>query len=166
MAKFTQICSFEKQDDRIIITGPMSPILGLKEYGEQLGFEKPLRRGVVRVKNEQSYDHTYDHLAIMPYDNTIAFFVDMGHQGIPVCIYFINDKTITVTPIYKKNITEEAMENHRDNMECPSRCQDNPIMRLTEKQLKDLMEELIESKTFLTKEDYVKAKSVLLGTIS
>lgn len=157
MDKFTQLCQFINVDGKVKITGPMSPMLGIKEYAKQLDIPKPFNAGIVRIKNEQSTDATYDHLAIMPYKNAISLIVDMGVFGLPVCIYFIDDKSITITSIYKKSITDEEMEKHRESMECPKRCQDNPIMRLSEKQLKDLMQELIDSNVFLNKDDYAKA---------
>lgn len=168
MAKYTQLCHhvYSKDKKTITVTGPISPVMIIEDVGKYFDFKYPLISGIIRVKNTQSYDHTYDHLVFMPHTNICVMIVDMGDTYFPVCIYFTDEKYAQLTPIYKDNITEKYMEQHRRNMECPKRCQDNPIMRLTEKQLQDLMQDIIDSNIFLNRNNYAKRKSILPDSIS
>jgi len=121
------------------INGPMSPVLFMNGVAKQLGFNYQY---LVRVDNNQSYDSGYDHLLAKWETKNHTYHclvVDMGSQGIPVSL--VIDGEATLTSIYQKQTTEEAMEEHRYQTEAPKRSKENPIMILTVSDIENMIKQ-------------------------
>lgn len=129
------------------ITGPMSPILAIKEVAKEWKFKI---HGLVRVENDMS-SSTYDHLitkTVYSNDTVYRLFVDMGVNILPVAIWFEKGEDLTITPIYKENITKKATKHHALNVEDEY---SRPIMILSDDEFKELFKQANKSDEFKLK---------------
>jgi hypothetical protein len=105
----------EKKDGKV--SGPMSPVLFMKEMRKQIG--DPYNR-LVRVHLNDSHIHNWNEgkrtepewtgcdTLLLAIETTkgvemIAMWVDEGTGGCPVAMYLTKEDDLTITPIYDKN---------------------------------------------------------------
>jgi len=127
------------------ITGAMSPVLFAKEMAQAMDFTFT---GLIRYSHGQNYDHL---LFRCKYNNVTVYnmIIDCGY-GIPVGIGFINHMdgkpdTVTITPVYRKNITPQAMKDHYLNCELHPKWDEAPILSLDEESLLNIFQDCEKS---------------------
>lgn len=120
--KFRSIVKVEERDNGLFLTGPFSPVEGAKPLLRHFGIKM---HNLIDWRNPQStcgygfmaIRHNYFDTKTQKDGVLYAVYVDAGDL-IPILMYdTLEPEVIELTPVYKENITPEALKFHRENCE-------------------------------------------------